>query len=67
MLLGAVNGSPLMVAQVYQTLADSGVYRKLTTVTAVLDADKNPLPVTRLPKEQAISPDTDFLIQYAMQ
>lgn len=67
MLLGAVNGSPLMVAQVYQTLADSGVYRKLTTVTAVLDANKNPLPVTRLPKEQAISPDTDFLIQYAMQ
>lgn len=67
MLLGAVNGSPLMVAQVYQTLADSGIYRKLTTVTAVLDADKNPLPVTRLPKEQAISPDTDFLIQYAMQ
>ena len=67
MLLGAVNGSPLMVAQVYQTLADSGVYRKLTTVTAVLDSDKNPLPVTRLPKEQAIAADTDFLIQYAMQ
>ncbi|MGI1986527.1 penicillin-binding protein 1B [Shewanella glacialipiscicola] len=67
MLLGAVNGSPLMVAQVYQTLADSGVYRKLTTVTAVLDSEKNPLPVTRLPKEQAISPETDFLIQYAMQ
>lgn len=67
MLLGAVNGSPLMVAQVYQTLADSGVYRKLTTVTAVLDSDKNPLPVTRLPKEQAIAPETDFLIQFAMQ
>lgn len=67
MLLGAVSGSPLMVAQVYQTLADNGVYRKLTTVTAVLDADKNPLPVTRLPKEQVIAPETDFLIQYAMQ
>ena len=67
MLLGAVNGSPLMVAQVYQTLADSGAYRKLTTVTAVLDSDNQPLPVTRSAKEQAITPDTDFLVQYAMQ
>ncbi|MFV0597678.1 penicillin-binding protein 1B [Shewanella sp.] len=67
MLLGAVNGSPLMVAQVYQTLADYGAYRKLTTVTAVLDSHNQPLPVTRSPKEQAITPDTDFLVQYAMQ
>lgn len=67
MLLGAVNGSPLMVAQVYQTLADSGVYRKLTTVTAVLDSDNQPLAVTHAPKEQAIDPAADFLVQYAMQ
>lgn len=67
MLLGAVNGSPLMVAQVYQTLADNGTYRKLTTVTAVLDSHNEPLPVTRLAKEQAIAPETDFLVQYAMQ
>ncbi|WP_198782292.1 penicillin-binding protein 1B [Shewanella putrefaciens] len=67
MLLGAVNGSPLMVAQVYQTLADNGTYRKLTTVTAVLDSHNQPLPVTRLAKEQAIAPETDFLVQYAMQ
>lgn len=67
MLLGAVNGSPLMVAQVYQTLADNGTYRKLTTVTAVLDSSNQPLPVTRLPKAQAIAPETDFLVQYAMQ
>lgn len=67
MFLGAVNGSPLMVAQVYQTLADSGTYRKLTTVTAVLDSDNQPLPVTRSAKEQAITPDTGFLVQYAMQ
>ncbi|MCH1929479.1 penicillin-binding protein 1B [Shewanella sp. A25] len=67
MLLGAVNGSPLMVAQVYQTLADGGTYRKLTTVTAVLDSNNQPLPVTREPREQAIDPDSDYLIQYAMQ
>ncbi len=67
MLLGAVNGSPLMVAQLYQTLADNGAYRKLTTVTAVLDSQNEPLPVSRDAKTQAIAPESDYLVQYAMQ
>ena len=66
MLLGAVNGSPLMVAQVYQTIADNGRYRRLSSITAVLDKDNNPLPVSRIPQSQAIDPATDFLVQYAM-
>ena len=66
MLLGAVNGSPLMVAQVYQTIADNGRYRRLSSITAVLDKDNNPLPVLRISQRQAIDPATDFLVQYAM-
>jgi penicillin-binding protein 1B len=66
MLLGAVNGSPLMVAQVYQTIADEGRYRKLTSITAVLDSQNTPLEVNRLANEIAIDPATDYLVQYAM-
>jgi len=66
MLLGAVNGSPLMVAQVYQTLADEGRYRKLTSITAVLDSQNKALDVNRVPSSMAIDPATDYLVQYAM-
>jgi penicillin-binding protein 1B len=66
MLLGAVNGSPLMVAQVYQTLADEGRYRKLTSITAVLDSQNQALDVSRVPSSMAIDPATDYLVQYAM-
>ena len=66
MLLGAVNGSPLMVAQTYQTIADNGRYRKLTSITAVLDTNNQPLAVENQPQEQAISPAANFLVQYAM-
>jgi penicillin-binding protein 1B len=67
MLLGAVNGSPLMVAQVYQTLADGGRFRQLTSITAVLDSKNQPLEVSRLNPEQVMSPAADYLVQYAMQ
>ncbi len=66
MFLGALNGSPLMVAQVYQTLADNGRYRKLTAVTTVLDSHNKPLPEVARPAEQAINPATDYLVKYAM-
>lgn len=66
MLLGAVNGSPLMVAQVYQTLADNGRYRQLNAVTHVLDADNQPLSSSQRGADQAISVASDFLVQHAM-
>ncbi|MFT5235183.1 MAG: penicillin-binding protein 1B [Shewanella sp.] len=66
MLLGAVNGSPLMVAQVYQTIADNGRYRRLSSVTAVLDMDNNPLPMSRVEQSQPLNPSTINLVQYAM-
>ncbi len=66
MLLGAVNGSPLMVAQVYQTLADNGRYRQLSAVTHVLNADNQLLTGSGIAKAQAIPAASDFLVQHAM-
>ncbi|MBR9727731.1 penicillin-binding protein 1B [Shewanella intestini] len=66
MLLGAINGSPLMVAQAYQTIADGGRYRKLTAVTAVLDEQNQQLTVKQPKATLAIEPATDHLVQYAM-
>ncbi|WP_394147384.1 penicillin-binding protein 1B [Shewanella atlantica] len=66
MLLGAVNGSPLMVAQVYQTIADNGRYRQLSSITSVLDMDNNPLPAAPIAPSQALDAATNYLVQYAM-
>ncbi|ASJ97919.1 penicillin-binding protein 1B [Shewanella marisflavi] len=66
MLLGAVNGSPLMVAQVYQTLADNGRYRQLNAVTHVLDADNQLLAASQSNASQALPVASDFLVQHAM-
>lgn len=66
MLLGAVNGSPLMVAQVFQTIADNGRYRHLNSVTAVLNNHNKPLVGAPRLAEQAIPMATDYLVKYAM-
>lgn len=66
MLLGALNGSPLMVAQVYQTLADGGRYRRLSAVTAVLDHDDILIEAAKPAISQAIAPAANYLTQYAM-
>ncbi|MCL1140041.1 penicillin-binding protein 1B [Shewanella pneumatophori] len=66
MLLGAVNGSPLMVAQVFQTIADDGRYRHLNSVTTVLNAQNQPLAASRPQASQAIPAASNFLVKYAM-
>ncbi|PKH56458.1 penicillin-binding protein 1B [Shewanella sp. Choline-02u-19] len=66
MLLGAVNGSPLMVAQVFQTIADNGRYRHLNSVTTVLDANNQPLVASRPNATQAIPAASNYLVKYAM-
>ncbi|MCK8044826.1 penicillin-binding protein 1B [Shewanella sp. 1CM18E] len=66
MLLGAVNGSPLMVAQVFQTIADDGRYRHLNSVTTVLNAQNQPLAASRPQASQAIPTASNFLVKYAM-
>ncbi|AZQ11943.1 penicillin-binding protein 1B [Shewanella khirikhana] len=66
MLLGAVDGSPLMVAQIYQTLADNGRFRQLSTVTDVLDMNNEAILASRLPSEQSLEPAAAYLAQYVM-
>lgn len=66
MLLGAVNGSPLMVAQVFQTIADNGRYRHLNSVTAVLDGSNQPLKASKPKVTQAIPAASNYLVKYAM-
>ncbi|MCL2912528.1 penicillin-binding protein 1B [Shewanella corallii] len=66
MLLGAVNGSPMMVAQVYQTLADGGRYRQLKAVTTVLDENNQPIEAAESSRHIAWGRGPDYLIQYAM-
>ncbi|GIU06903.1 MULTISPECIES: penicillin-binding protein 1B [unclassified Shewanella] len=66
MLLGAVNGSPLMVAQVFQTIADDGRYRHLNSVTTVLDSNNQPLTASRPQASQAIPSASNYLVKYAM-
>ncbi|WP_417761355.1 penicillin-binding protein 1B [Shewanella sp.] len=66
MLLGAVNGSPLMVAQLYQTIGSHGRYRELAAVTQVLDKDNQPIAASGLAQHQAIDRSVNYLVQYGM-
>ncbi|MCL1076659.1 penicillin-binding protein 1B [Parashewanella spongiae] len=66
MLLGALNGSPYMVAQIFQTVADNGRFRPLQAVTHVLDNQDKLIITYQADAEQAIDPSTAYLIQYAM-
>ncbi|MBV7314141.1 penicillin-binding protein 1B [Shewanella sp. NIFS-20-20] len=64
--LGAIDGSPLMVAQVYQTLADGGRYRQLHAVTHVLDTNNQAIIGRDVDAGSAIPAGADYLVKYAM-
>lgn len=66
MLLGAGAVSPFEVAGMYQTIASSGVYSPLRTITDI--ADSNAVPVARYPVSRArvVEPGVMHLLQYAM-
>ncbi|MGB0893734.1 MAG: penicillin-binding protein 1B [Parashewanella sp.] len=66
MLLGAINGSPLMVAQIYQTIANNGKMTTLQSVTHVLDNQDQLIAVPQIASRQALSPATDYLVRYTM-
>ncbi len=66
MLLGALNGSPLMVAQIFHTIADNGLYRPLYAVTHVLDNNNRVIETYSPESFQAIPAATDYLVKYAM-
>jgi len=66
-LLGAVDLSPLEVAQMYQTVASGGFRTPLRAIREVTTQDGKPLKRYPLAVEQAFPPEPMYLITAAMQ
>lgn len=66
-LLGAVNRSPLEVAQMYQTLAAGGFKSEINAIREVRDAYGKPLQRYPLALTQAVSPEHAYLITTVLQ
>jgi penicillin-binding protein 1B len=66
-LLGAVDFSPLEVAQIYQTIAAGGFRTPLRAIREVVSADGRPLSRYDLSVEQAVSPVATYLLTSALQ
>jgi penicillin-binding protein 1B len=66
-LLGAVDLSPLEVAQMYQTIASGGFRGPLRAIREVTTQDGKPLKRYPLTVEQAFPPEPIYLITAAMQ
>ncbi len=67
LLLGAVEMSPLDVAQFYQTIASGGFFQPLRSIRAVLGSDGRLLTRSGLDVEQRFSPELMFLLTHALQ
>lgn len=65
-LLGAIEMSPLEVAQIYQTLANKGQYLPLAAVAAIRQLDGSLLYQRKLKSERRIDEASVYLLQYAM-
>jgi len=66
-LLGAVNLTPITVAQMYQTLAAGGFRTPLSAIREVLAVDGKPLQRYPLTVQQAVAPAPVYLLNTAMQ
>ena len=66
LLLGAVELSPLGVAQIYQTLANGGYRVSLSAIQEVMDSEGRPLQRHQLNIEQALEADPVFLVNFLM-
>ena len=64
--LGAVNLSALQVNQMYQTIANNGVYRPIHAVSAILSSNNQLVWQHSDYSEQRISPQVAYLINYAL-
>jgi len=66
-LLGAVDLSPLDVAQMYQVLGSGGFRAPLRAIREVLTADGKPLQHYALSVEQVVDPGPAYLLTAALQ
>jgi len=67
LLLGAVDLSPLEVAQIYQGLFNGGFRAPLRTIQAVLTREGEPLRRYPLEVDTVLDPEAAYLAHYAMQ
>ncbi len=66
MLLGAIETSPWMVTQLYQSLANNGEQRKLHAVLAVTTQNEETFYAYENLPVQAITPQISYLTRYAL-
>ncbi len=67
LLLGAVNMSPLEVAQFYQTIASGGFYQPLRSIREVMNSEGHLLVRYGLEVEQHFPPELMFLLTHGLQ
>ncbi|MEH6469059.1 MAG: penicillin-binding protein 1B [Porticoccus sp.] len=67
LMLGAVEMSPLDVAQLYHTIAANGFYSPLRAINSVFTAENVPLKRYPFVAEQRFDPTVMHLIHYALQ
>ena len=65
-LLGAIELSPLEVAQLYQTIANNGLHQQLSVLQAVTDNEGHPLYQREHQLTMRYKPEEVYLLQYAM-
>ena len=65
-LLGAVELSPYEVAQLYQTMANKGLYLPLAAVSAITTQDGQVLHQRKALPEQRVAQEPLYLLQYAL-
>lgn len=66
-LLGAVEMSPLEVAQLYQTIANKGQYRELATISAITSHDGTQVYQRQSKPQQRVDASAAYLLQFALQ
>lgn len=65
--LGAVDMSPLSVAQMYQTLSADGFYTPLLTISAVVEPNGNVLTRYPLAVDKRFDAGSIYMLRHAMQ
>lgn len=65
--LGALDMSPVEVAQIYQTFANGGYYKPLSTIREITSKDGRLIDSFSMPTTKAIEATPHFLIVSAMQ
>lgn len=65
--LGAVELTPVEVAQLYQVIANKGLYIKLASIESITKTDGTMLYERRNIRQQRVTEEANYLLQYAMQ